>query len=44
MPSTLLLTVAFVLLAARRLSQVARSWADDATRTRVLAVVAGARA
>jgi hypothetical protein len=39
-----LLTCAFVLVAGRRLSLVARSWADDATRTRVLATVAGARA
>ena len=44
MLTTVLLTCAFVLVAGRRLSQVARSWADDATRTGVLATVAGARA
>ncbi|HYJ75276.1 MAG TPA: hypothetical protein VEV65_06725 [Kineosporiaceae bacterium] len=43
-PTTVLLTCAFVLLAGRRLSLVARNWTDDATRTRVLATVAGARA
>ena len=43
-PTTVLLTCAFVLMAGRRLRLVARSWADDATRTRVLATVAGARA
>jgi hypothetical protein len=42
--TTVLITVAFVLLAGRRLSLVARSWADDAIRTGVLATVAGARA
>jgi hypothetical protein len=42
--TTVLLTCAFVLVAGRRLSLVARSWADDANRTRVLATVAGARA
>jgi len=44
LPTTVLLTCAFALLAGRRLSLVARSWADHASRTRVLATVAGARA
>jgi hypothetical protein len=42
--TSVLLTCAFALVAGRRLTLVARSWADDATRTRVLATVAGARA
>lgn len=42
MLTTVLLTCAFVLVAGRRLSLAARSWADDTTRTRVLATVAGA--
>jgi hypothetical protein len=42
--TTVLLTCAFVLIAGRRLSLVGRAWADDDTRTGVLATVAGARA
>jgi hypothetical protein len=44
LPTTLLVTCAFALLAGRRLIRVAGSWADDVVRTRVLAIVAGARA
>ena len=42
--TTVLLTCAFVLVAYRRLRLVAQAWSDHATRTRVLATVAGARA
>jgi hypothetical protein len=44
MLTSVLMTFAFALLAGRRLSLVARSWADDDARARVLATVAGARA
>ncbi|MGZ4603100.1 MAG: hypothetical protein ACXV0U_05825 [Kineosporiaceae bacterium] len=42
-PTSILLTCAFVLIAGRRLSLVARRWTDHDARTRVLATVAGAR-
>jgi hypothetical protein len=43
-PTTVLLTSAFVFVAGRRLTLVARRWSTHSTRTRVLATVAGARA